>query len=170
MPKTNFESVLEFYKAFQQEEYIAKDKAGYHNISEDRLKLKLELIAEEFIELVEAVYGADSSKALTAGWESAKEKDTKNRDIVETADALADLVYVINGLAIETGIPFDEVFAEVQASNMSKLDDNGNPVISDGVTPAIDGKVKPFGKIIKSKNFFEPRIKEVLEKTVIKFS
>ena len=43
------------------------------------------------------------------------------RDLVEVADALADLVYVVLGMTVTHGIPFDEVFAEVQKTNMAKF-------------------------------------------------
>lgn len=164
--RTSYQKVLEFYKEFKQEEFISDKPASLDesNISEQRLHLKMSLIAEEFIELVEAVYGLKSAQILEDGWLDAKKADSKNRDIVEAADALSDLVYVIEGLNIEAGIPSDDIFAEVHLSNMSKLDDNGNPILSDGVTPAIhDGKVKPLGKILKGKNYFDPDLKSILE-------
>lgn len=75
-----------------------------------------------------------------------------NDDIVEIADALADLVYVCIGACITYGIPFDEVFHEVQRSNMSKLDETGNPIRRED------------GKILKGPNFTEPNIRSILEK------
>ena len=71
-------------------------------------------------------------------------------DLAEIADALADLVYVCVGCAIEYGIPFDEVFAEVHRSNMTKLGADGKPVRRED------------GKIIKGPNFEPPRIREIL--------
>lgn len=163
--RTPHQKVLEFYKGFNQDEFISQGPASLDesNISEQRLHLKMNLIAEEFIELVEAVYGEKSSNVLEEAWKEAQSSDSRNRDIIETADALSDLVYVIEGLNIEAGIPSDEIFNEVHASNMSKLDDNGNPIVSDGVTPAIhDGKVKPLGKILKSENYFDPDLKSII--------
>jgi len=164
MTKSSYEQVLDFYKGFRQEEFIAT-RAGLdeNNISGERLDLKMKLIAEEFFELVGAVYGGAAAKIMETAWSVAQQEDEENRDIVETADALGDLVYVIHGLQIEAGIPADEVFNEIHNSNMSKLDANGAPIISDGVTPSeYDGLVKPAGKILKSKNFFEPKIAEIL--------
>jgi len=161
---THYESVLEFYKKFGQEAFIA-ERPGLdeENISPARLELKMGLIAEEFFELVQAVYGGVAAKVLEAAWEVAKEQDEGNRDLVETADALADLDYVLNGLAIEAGITADAVFDEVHSSNLSKLDENGLVIMSDGVTPSeYDGQVKPVGKILKSKHFREPDIAGVL--------
>ncbi len=80
--------------------------------------MKLGLIAEEFFELVEAVYGKVSAGILESAWTKAKLNDQWNRDIVETADALTDLIYVIHNLAIETGIPMNEVFEEVHSSGL----------------------------------------------------
>lgn len=165
---TPHEKVLEFYKAFQQEQHIPSDNitASLEDdvISEERLHLKMSLIAEEFIELVEAVYGKKSANIMEEAWAKAKLEDEHNRDIIETADALGDLVYVIEGLAIEAGIPSDEVFTEIHSSNMSKLDDEGNPILSDGINPAPDGKIKPIGKILKGKNYFNPDIASILKK------
>lgn len=162
---THFESVKEFYTGFKQDEFISETPSlDESNITKERLFLKLELISEEYIELIEAVLGKAAGKILKAAWELAKEFDDETRDVVELADALADLDYVLNGLAIEAGIPHDEVFEEVHSSNMSKLDDEGNPIMSDGVTPSeYDGQVKPVGKILKSKNFREPNIAGLLE-------
>lgn len=153
------DSVEEFYEGFQQEEYIApKDiPASFENLSADRRVLKMDLIAEEFKELVEAVFGEKSGKILGEAWEQVKEADEKNNDIVETADATADLKYVILGLEIETGIPSAEIFTEVHKSNMSKLGKDGKPVISDGSTG------KPVGKVLKGEDWFEPDLKAIIE-------
>lgn len=164
MTTTHLEDVKEFYTGFQQEAFIAeKASLDPENISEDRLHLKLALIAEEFIELIEAAYGPASGKILKAAWLEAQAADEGLRDLVEVADALADLDYVANGLAIEAGIPLDAIFSEVHRSNMSKLGEDGKPVISDGVTPAAyDGEVKPKGKIVKGPNYSEPDILAIL--------
>lgn len=150
------EDVLEFYKGFKLNEFIATHP-GFDNISLERLVTKMELIAEEFIELVVAVFSPRAGEHLKKAWKEALLMDDGERDLVETADALADLIYVIENLAIELGIPLPEVFHVVHESNMSKLDENGEPIISDGVTPsAYDGEVKPLGKVLKSDQFFEP--------------
>ena len=72
-------------------------------------------------------------------------------DLVEVADALADLVYVVIGAAITYGIPFDAIFKEVQRSNMSKLNKHGMPIYRDD------------GKVLKGPNFTEPDIKGILD-------
>lgn len=72
-------------------------------------------------------------------------------DIVEIADALGDLLYVVTGAALVYGIDLDAVFDEVQRSNMSKLGADGHPVIRED------------GKILKGPNFTEPDIRGVLD-------
>jgi predicted HAD superfamily Cof-like phosphohydrolase len=67
-------------------------------------------------------------------------KAVKHNDVVEIADALADMVYIICGTAHTYGIPLDEVIAEVHRSNMAKVGENGE------VTRREDGKIlKPSG-------------------------
>ena len=73
------------------------------------------------------------------------------RDVIEFTDALADLVFLIYGTAIIYNIPLDDVLDEVYSSNMSKLDENGNPIYRED------------GKIMKSHLFTPPRIKVVLD-------
>ena len=97
-------------------------------LSYERLDLRMSLIAEEFAELVGAVYGK------------------RARAIIEAADALADLVYVIFGMAIESGMDLDSVLAQVQASNLSKLMPDGSV------------KLREDGKVLKGPNFFPPNI------------
>lgn len=165
--RTDYDKVLEFYTAFKQDEFIpSKDKKASldkDTISEDRLSLKMDLIAEEFIELIEAVYGLKAAQELEEGWLKAKSLDDGTRDIVGAADALGDMRYVISGLEIESNIPSTLIFDEIHKSNLSKLDDNGDPILSDGVTPAVhDGKIKPKGKILKGENYFEPDLQAII--------
>jgi predicted HAD superfamily Cof-like phosphohydrolase len=70
-------------------------------------------------------------------------------DLVEIADALADLIYIACGTAVSYGIPLDDVFEEVHASNMAKL---------------VDGKVirRADGKVQKPEGWQPPDIKRIL--------
>lgn len=161
--KTTTERVTEFYDAFAQ----ARPAEGAPSLTagpmEERVHLKMDLIAEEFFELVEAVYGDSASRYIAGTWSTVKKLDDHTRDVVKAADGLGDLDYVIAGLAIEANIPHDRVVENIHASNMSKLDENGEAIVSDGVTPdPYDGKVKPKGKILKGPNYFEPNIEEIL--------
>jgi len=115
---TNFNKVGTFMKTFGQE---VKNKPSF---STDKInKLRLDLIKEELDELKEAVY---------------------NKDLLEVADALTDILYVTYGAGHAFGINLDQCFEEVQNSNMSKLDRNGKPIYNDA------------GKVMKGPNYFKP--------------
>lgn len=120
------------------------------NIDIPRAKLRIELIGEEFAELVDAVYGETAGFLLRQALQTAHQHDDHRRDTVAAADALADLVYVIYGTAIEAGIHLPAVLDEVHASNMSKLDENGQPVLRED------------GKILKSSRYTPPNITAAL--------
>lgn len=78
----------------------------------------------------------------------------KNGDIVEIADALGDQLYILFGTILRHGLQhkIEEVFDEIQRSNMSKLDEKGEPIFRED------------GKIMKSNLYFRPDIKTILEK------
>lgn len=95
----------------------------------DRVQLRLSLIDEEFKELKKAV---------------------RDGNIIEVADALGDLIYVIQGSNLEFGIPADEVFAEIHRSNMTK------------VWPDGEVHVREDGKVLKPKTYSHPNITKIL--------
>lgn len=78
----------------------------------------------------------------------------KNGDLVEIADALGDQLYILFGTILRHGLQhkIEEVFDEIQRSNMSKLDENGQPIFRED------------GKILKSNLYFKPNIGAILEK------
>jgi hypothetical protein len=80
----------------------------------------------------------------------------------EVVDAIGDQLYILCGTIVEHGLEdeIEEVFDIIHESNMSKLDDNGKPIVNDGV---LDER-KPVNKILKSKNFVEPDFTEVLKR------
>lgn len=102
-----------------------------------RTRLRIDLIAEEFRELAEACGYACGVVLIDLGTEP---------DLVEAADALADLRYVTEGAAVEWGIPLDEVTDEVHASNMRKL----------------GGPVNAAGKLLKPRGWTPPDVAGVL--------
>ena len=115
---SNFRKVGTFMKTFGQE---VKTKPSF---STDQInKLRLDLIKEELEELTEAM---------------------NNKDLLEVADALTDILYVTYGAGHAFGIDLDKCFDEVQNSNMSKLDENGKPIYNDS------------GKVMKGPNYFKP--------------
>ena len=83
-------------------------------------------------------------------------------DLVEVADALADQLYILCGTILSHGMQdiIEKCFNEVQRSNMSKLDDDGYPIIN-GEKGVFDD-TRPLGKILKSSNFSEPNLKQFL--------
>lgn len=76
----------------------------------------------------------------------------KNGDLVEIADALGDQLYILFGTILKHGLEhkIEEVYDEIHRSNMSKLDENGNPIYRED------------GKILKSNLYFRPDIKKIL--------
>jgi len=115
---SNFSKVGIFMKTFGQE---VKDKPSF---SSDKInKLRIDLIKEELNELTDAM---------------------KNKDLLEVADALTDILYVTYGAGHAFGIDLDKCFEEVQNSNMSKLDENQKPIYNDA------------GKVMKGPNYFKP--------------
>lgn len=78
----------------------------------------------------------------------------KDNDLVEVADALGDMLYILCGTILKHGMQdkIEEVFEEIQRSNMSKLDKDGKPIYRED------------GKVLKSDLYFKPNIKEILEK------
>ena len=113
-----------FMKTFGQE---LKNKASF---SSDKVNnLRFDLIKEELNELRTAI---------------------ENKDLLEVADALTDILYVTYGAGHAFGINFDECFDEVQKSNMSKLDGNGRPIFNEN------------GKVMKGPNYFKPNLSKFL--------
>ena len=102
---SNFQSVKKFMQTFGQE---VKDKAMFPN--DKIVKLRSELIKEEFEELNQAI---------------------NDNDIKEVADALTDILYVTYGAGHAFGINLDKCFDEVQKSNMSKLGFDGKPIYNE---------------------------------------
>ena len=115
---SNFEKVGTFMKTFGQE-VKTKPSFGTDKIN----KLRIDLIKEELEELTEAM---------------------DNKDLLEVADALTDILYVTYGAGHAFGVDLDMCFNEVQNSNMSKLDKNGEPIYNE------------FGKVMKGPNYFKP--------------
>ena len=121
---SNFDDVKDFMKIYGQE---VKTKSSFPN--EKIVQLRYDLIKEELDELSLAI---------------------KEKDIIEVADALTDLLYVVYGAGHSFGIDLDKCFAEVQRSNMSKLDNDGKPIYNEN------------GKVMKGPNYSKPNLKQFL--------
>ena len=122
---SNFNKVKTFMNTYGQE---TKDKASFPD--KKIVQLRIDLIQEELNELKEAI--------------------TSN-DIIEVADALTDILYVTYGAGHSFGINLDKCFDEVQDSNMSKLDENKQPIYSEN------------GKVMKGPNYYPPNLKKIIE-------
>jgi len=130
---------LEAVKLFHQVFKSPISETPISDIPQDRKNLRYELMKEENEEYQLA---------------------TLNNDIVEIADALGDMLYILCGTIIEHGLQHKivEVFDEIQRSNMSKLGEDGQPIFRED------------GKILKGQNYSKPDIKSVLEKGQVKES
>ena len=80
----------------------------------------------------------------------------KDGDVVEIADALGDMLYIWCGSVLKHGMQdvMEEIFNEIQRSNMSKLDSNGKPIFRED------------GKVLKGENYFKPNLKAIIERHV----
>ena len=121
---TNFESVKKFMEKFGQE---VKNKSEFPS---DRItKLRYALIKEELDEFAKAI---------------------KDKNLVEIADSLTDILYVTYGAGHSFGIDLDKCFQEVQNSNMSKLGKDGKPIYNKD------------GKVMKGPNYFQPDLSKFI--------
>ena len=127
--KKKIKAVKKFHKAFG----IGYKKEPIAKLDDSKIKLRYDLMQEENEEYFEAA---------------------KNNDLVEVADALGDMLYILCGTIIEHGMQYKikDVFEEIQRSNMSKLGADGKPIYRED------------GKVMKGPNYFKPNIAEILDK------
>ena len=121
---SNFLKVKLFMEKFKQEVKVKPEFPEGKN-----MELRLNLIKEEFNELKDAI---------------------EKKDLVEVADALTDILYVTYGTGHAFGIDLDKCFDEVQKSNMSKLDELGNPIYDRD------------GKVMKGPLYVKPNLKTII--------
>ncbi len=127
--KETIAAVETFHKAFK----IENNYEPTVELSQADIELRYKLMREENEEYLEAA---------------------ENGDLVEVADALGDMLYILCGTILKHGMQdkIEEVFREIQRSNMSKLDKNGNPIYRED------------GKVLKSELYFKPDISAILNK------
>lgn len=125
--KKKIEAVKAFHAAFKLD-YRESPKA---NLGLEKNMLRYKLMREENEEYLDAANA---------------------NDLVEVADALGDMLYILCGTIIEHGMQhkIDEVFNEIQKSNMSKLGEDGKPIYRED------------GKVLKGPNYFTPDISKIL--------
>ena len=124
--RTNFERVQEFMEVFGQE---VKNNPEWPD--GETMELRIDLIEEELGEFKDAILSADGT-------------------LVDIADALSDLLYVVYGAGHSFGLDLDACFKEVHRSNMSKLDERGNPIYRED------------GKVLKGPDFTEPDLESMI--------
>ena len=129
MIKNEINAVAEFHDAFG----IESANSPTVNISENKIILRYNLMKEENEEYLEAA---------------------QNNDLVEVADALGDMLYILCGTILSHGMQhkITQVFDEIQNSNMSKLGSDGKPIYRED------------GKVLKGPNYFKPNIASILGK------
>lgn len=127
----DFKKIIACVEEFHNSFGIANEYEPKGKISQQDLELRHRLMAEENEEYLEAA---------------------KNGDLVEVADALGDQLYILCGTILKHGLQdkIEEVFEEIQRSNMSKLDANGKAIYRED------------GKILKSDQYFKPNIKDIV--------
>jgi len=123
---------LKAVKAFHKAFGLGVNETPVAKLSPQKLKLRFDLMAEENEEYLEAA---------------------QNNDLVEVADALGDMLYILCGTILEHGMQYkiEDVFNEIQHSNMSKLGADGKPIYRED------------GKVMKGPNYFKPDILKVLK-------
>lgn len=126
--KDKIKAVHDFHEAFG----LGVQHSPVAKLSIQKLKLRFDLMAEENEEYLEAA---------------------KNNDLIEVADALGDMLYILCGTILEHGMQhkIEEVFEEIQRSNMSKLGEDGKPIYRED------------GKVMKGPNYFKPNIESILK-------
>lgn len=122
-------AVKEFHTAFK----IGYSESPKADLGQNKNKLRFDLMKEENEEYLEAV---------------------NNDDLVEIADALGDMLYILCGTIVEHGLQdkIEAVFDEIQRSNMSKLGEDGKPIYRED------------GKVMKGPNYFKPDFSKILGK------
>lgn len=129
MIKNEINTVAQFHNAFG----IDSKNHPTPDIPQQTVSLRYNLMKEENEEYLEAA---------------------QNNDLVEVADALGDMLYILCGTILSHGMQdkITEVFQEIQRSNMSKLGSDGKPIY------------RADGKVLKGPNYFKPDIKTILKK------
>lgn len=125
--KKKIKAVQEFHESFG----LGVSHSPIAKLSARKLKLRFDLMDEENKEYLEAA---------------------ENDDLVEVADALGDMLYILCGTILEHGMQYkiEEVFNEIQRSNMSKLGADGKPIYRED------------GKVMKGPGYFKPDIESIL--------
>ena len=126
-----FETIMNHVETFHESFGINNEESPIAKVGDKVIDLRFELMREENEEYLEAA---------------------KNNDLIEVADALGDMLYILCGTILSHGMQhkITEVFEEIQKSNMSKLGADGKPIYRED------------GKVMKGPNYFKPNIKKII--------
>lgn len=126
-----FETIINHVETFHESFGINNEESPIAKVGDKVIDLRFELMREENEEYLEAA---------------------KNNDLIEVADALGDMLYILCGTILSHGMQhkITEVFEEIQKSNMSKLGADGKPIYRED------------GKVMKGPNYFKPNIKKII--------
>ena len=129
--KLQFKDCIDAVKVFHESFGIKNESQPISSISKADFMLRFNLMKEENEEYLEAA---------------------QQGDLVEVADALGDMLYILCGTILKHGLQhkIEEVFEEIQRSNMSKLGEDGKPIYRED------------GKVLKGPNYFKPNIQAIL--------
>lgn len=131
MSELTFKEIISQVEKFHNSFGVKNNYSPTVSLETEEIELRHRLMAEENSEYLEAA---------------------KNNDLVEVADALGDMLYILCGTILKHGMQdvITSVFEEIQRANMSKLDENGKPIYRED------------GKVMKGANYKDPNIEEVL--------
>lgn len=165
-----------FHRMFDAPIRTEAPDATFSHMDDQRIAFRTSFILSEAIEILEKGLGVDVCigfkshqaniyKDFVQGSDNAELCNallkaivaSGKRDLVEVVDGLGDLNVVTNGWGVELGVDMKRVDQEVYASNMTKPDEDGNPIVADGSDPKY-----PAGKILKGPNFIEPQLEVLL--------
>ena len=145
-PQNSYQRVREFMETFGHPTF---DTPGLID-DEAWEQMRLELIREEFCELLDALNYGETANAIRSVELTANKIEGVEPDLVAAADALGDLEYVTNGMAAGMGINLPEVVKEIHRSNMTKLGADGKPIFRED------------GKVLKGPDYEPPNLLPVL--------
>lgn len=152
MPRNKYHDtcVVEFHEAFGAPVAWTPGVPDF-----ERRKLRVSLLLEEIFEFMGAsglAIEIDGKRWKDIGLDHYQLVERPaGLNLVEAADALADIRYVTDGAALEWGIPLEKCLREVHRSNMSKLGEDGRPLL------------RADGKILKGPSYTAPQLEEILE-------
>ncbi len=175
-PRTSiYDRVMMFHRFYKAPIRQEPPDQHFTHMDNERVAFRLQFLVSELRELFQDGFGVQFQCSFKVGDEvfsgindqtecpAIKEAldmaGIERRNIYQIADALGDINVVNNGFGIEIGLDMHKVDQEISASNFTKPDENGNPIIGDGTNG-------PVGKVLKGPNYVEPVMQAVIQLSV----